>query len=115
VQKRFWEILPDSRYVAEVKEQDGKPVQGSKHNRGAAVDVTLVDDKGQELPMPTPFDDFTEKAAPSYAGSDPQARANMLLLQQAMMRHGFAPITTEWWHFDGEGWENHPLLDVPLP
>ena len=55
VQHKFWKLVPDERYVA-------NPAKGSRHNRGAAVDLTLVDRSGQELPMPTPFDDFTDKA-----------------------------------------------------
>jgi D-alanyl-D-alanine dipeptidase len=60
VQRKFWSLVPDERYVA-------NPAKGSRHNRGAAVDLTLVDQNGQELPMPTPFDDFTDKAHRDYA------------------------------------------------
>jgi len=115
VQKIFFQIVPDPNFVAQPKEVDGKPVEGSKHNRGAAVDLTLVDKAGKELPMPTPFDDFTEKARPDYQGSDPAARKNMLTLQDAMKKQGFAPIGSEWWHFDSQGWEKYGLLDVSLP
>ena len=61
VQKEFWKYVPDPRYVAD-------PAVGSKHNRGAAIDLTLIDRKGEELPMPSPFDDFTKKAHRNYAG-----------------------------------------------
>lgn len=115
VQKTFFEIVPNPSFVAQPKEVNGKPVEGSKHNRGAAVDLTLVDKTGKELPMPTPFDDFTEKASPDYQGGDPVARANMRTLQTAMKKRGFQPIPSEWWHFDGQGWEKSELLDVPLP
>lgn len=115
VQKIFFEIVPNPSYVAQPKEKDGKPVEGSKHNRGAAVDLTLVDKSGKEVPMPTEFDDFTEKASPDYKGTEPGARAHMRALQAAMKKRGFQTITSEWWHFDLVGWEKYDLLDVPLP
>src|SRR6266496_1401556 len=60
VQKRMWAIVHDDRYVAD-------PAKGSRHNRGAAVDLTLIDKNGAELTMPTPYDDFTEKAHRDYS------------------------------------------------
>lgn len=113
VQKKFWDLVPDERYVAKPVMKDGKWVEGSRHNRGAAVDITLVDAKGQELPMPTPFDDFTEKASRAYTGGDPAARANAKKLEAAMAAEGFEPLPTEWWHFDGPGWQSYELLDMP--
>jgi D-alanyl-D-alanine dipeptidase len=61
VTKQMWEVMPDPRYVA-------NPARGSRHNRGAAIDLTLVDRTGKELEMPTPYDDFTEKAHADYQG-----------------------------------------------
>src|SRR5437867_7395192 len=58
VQQRLWALVPDARYVAEPVVRDGRPVAGSKHNRGAAVDLTLVDAAGRPLEMPSAFDDF---------------------------------------------------------
>ncbi|MGL5083420.1 MAG: M15 family metallopeptidase [Microcoleaceae cyanobacterium] len=108
VTKQMWEILPDSRYVA-------NPERGSRHNRGAAVDVTLVDLKtGEELLMPTEFDDFTEKAARDYPDHEPQVRRNSNLLGYKMERHDFEPLITEWWHFDAVGWQKFSILDVQL-
>ncbi len=114
VQKKFWELVPDERYVAKPVMRDGEWVEGSRHNRGAAVDLTLVDAKGEELPMPTGFDDFTEKASRSYTGGDPAARANAKKLETAMAAEGFEPLPTEWWHFDGPGWQDYGLLDMPI-
>lgn len=114
IQERFWEIVPQEGYVARPVRKDGRPASGSKHNRGAAVDVTLVDASGRELPMPTGFDDFSEKAHRNYRGGDPAALANSRLLEEAMVRQGFAPLPTEWWHFDGPGWEGYELLDIPF-
>jgi beta-N-acetylhexosaminidase/D-alanyl-D-alanine dipeptidase len=115
VQKTFWELTPDRRYVGRPVEEGGRPVSGSKHNRGMAVDAGLVDGQGRPLPMPTDFDDFSARASRTYQGGDPAALANSRLLAEAMARHGFRPISSEWWHFDAEGWRECPLLDLPLP
>jgi len=114
IQKKFWSLVPNEDWVAKPVEKDGKPVTGSKHNRGAAVDLTLVDKAGNEVPMPSGFDDFTEKARRDYTGGDPAARANAKRLEAAMAKEGFEPLPSEWWHFDGPGWKNDDLLDVPF-
>lgn len=107
VQKRFWELVPDPRYVAD-------PKKGSRHNRGAAVDATLVDAQGRELEMPTGYDDFSEAAHRASKSGSPSARGNAGVLEAAMAAHGFKGLATEWWHFDFGGWERFPLLDEPL-
>ncbi|MBE9186256.1 M15 family metallopeptidase [Microcoleus sp. LEGE 07076] len=107
VTKQMWEFLPDPNYVA-------NPARGSRHNRGAAVDLTLVDRTGKELEMPTPYDDFTEKAHGDYQGGSAQSRKNRQLLKDAMKKQGFIGITTEWWHFDSEDWQKFAILDVSL-
>ncbi|MBN1542258.1 D-alanyl-D-alanine dipeptidase [candidate division KSB1 bacterium] len=107
VQRKMWAILPDSRYVAD-------PAKGSRHNRGAAVDVTLVDLQGQEVEMPTAFDDFSEKAASEFADLPETALRHRALLQQAMRAQGFTTISSEWWHFDAPGWQACELLDLSL-
>src|SRR5205814_1334819 len=114
VQQRLWALVPDARYVAEPVVRDGRPVAGSKHNRGAAVDLTLVDAAGRPLEMPSGFDDFSERAHPGWAGASPAARRNVARLEEAMAAEGFEPLPTEWWHFDGPGWERYELLDRPL-
>jgi D-alanyl-D-alanine dipeptidase len=114
VQERFWELVPDERYVARPLRRDGRPVAGSKHNRGAAVDVTLVDESGRPLSMPTGFDDFSARAHRGAPGTPPAARANAARLEAAMTAEGFEPLPTEWWHFDAPGWQGYELLDVPL-
>jgi beta-N-acetylhexosaminidase/D-alanyl-D-alanine dipeptidase len=113
VQERFWALVPDERYVARPERRDGRPVAGSKHNRGAAVDVTLVDGHGRPLAMPTGFDDFSARAHRG-APAPPAARANAARLEAAMVAEGFEPFPTEWWHFDAPGWQGYALLDAPL-
>ena len=105
VQKKFWEIMPDERYVAD-------PKKGSRHNRGMAVDLTLADKNGNEIPMPTPFDDFTEKASRNYMDLPVQVIINRKFLEDIMVKYGFIGMPTEWWHFDYTGWEKYDILDV---
>ena len=114
IQKKFWSLVPNEDYVAKPVEENGQPVLGSKHNRGAAVDLTLVDEGGRELEMPSGFDDFSDKANRACAACSDAARRNAARLEAAMRRHGFAPLPSEWWHFDGPGWEGFKLLDAPL-
>ena len=105
VQKAFWKILPDPRYV-------GDPAKGSKHNRGYAVDVTLADSNGTPVEMPTEFDDFSEKAATNYPHVTPTAARHRRILHETMARHGFSSFASEWWHFDYQGWETQPNRDI---
>ncbi len=104
VQKKMWQIVPDSRYVA-------NPKNGSRHNRGAAVDLTLIDSTGKKLDMGTDFDDFTEKAHPDYPNLPEKVKRNRKILREAMMKFGFLPLKTEWWHFDFHGWKKFHILD----
>ena len=114
VQERFWALVPDERYVARPLRRDGSPAAGSKHNRGAAVDVTLIDATGAPLEMPSGFDDFSERAHRDAAGVPPAARAHAKRLEAAMVSEGFEPLPTEWWHFDAPGWQAYDLLDTAL-
>ena len=105
---KMWEPIKNPDYVAD-------PKKGSRHNRGAAVDLTLIDRKtGNELQMPTAFDDFTPRARQDYNDLPAAAIANRAKLRDAMTRHGFEPLPSEWWHYDFKGWEKFELLDVPL-
>jgi len=114
VQERFWALVPDPRYVLKPVVENGVPIEGSKHNRGAAVDVTLVDASGAEVVMPSDYDDFTERAHRSHLRSGAQAVRNMRILEVAMVREGFEPLPTEWWHFDAPGWDKYALSNAPL-
>lgn len=107
VQRKLWEIMPDSRYVA-------NPKNGSRHNRGAAVDLTLIDSTGRELDMGTPYDDFTEKAHRNFDKLPAEVIENRKLLENAMVKYGFEPLDTEWWHFDYSGWKNFSILDYEI-
>jgi D-alanyl-D-alanine dipeptidase/kynurenine formamidase len=110
VTKTLWDATPPDRrgFVAD-------PATGSRHNRGAAVDVTLFDrGSGKPLPMPSGYDDFSERAYPTYTGGDAEARANRERLRAAMEREGFFVHPSEWWHFDYKDWAEYPILDVPF-
>jgi D-alanyl-D-alanine dipeptidase len=107
IQRKLWEIVPNEDFVA-------NPKKGSKHNRGAAVDLTIVDSSGNEIAMPTGYDDFTEKASHAYMDLPASVLKNRALLKEVMMRHGFAPIKSEWWHYDFQGWERFDILDEPF-
>jgi len=106
VQKKMWAIFPQEGYVA-------NPAKGSRHNRGAAVDVTLIDlrDK-KELLMPSGYDEFSEKAHRNYMDAPEEAIRNRELLERVMKKHGFTGLPTEWWHFDDVNWKNYELLDI---
>ena len=105
---KFYQVTPDTNFVAD-------PKKGSKHNRGCAVDLSLIDLKtGKELDMPTGFDSFSKKAGAEYADLPKEELANRELLKSVMETHGFKVIKTEWWHYDFNGWQKYPLLDVPF-
>ncbi|NLY17831.1 MAG: L,D-transpeptidase family protein [Clostridiaceae bacterium] len=108
VQKIFWDLVPDSRYVA------NPYAGGSKHNKGTAVDVTLADMDGNELEMPAEFDDFTGKAARNNKNISETARRNVELLTNVMVKNGFTTITTEWWHYNDSDSDKYSVLDVDL-
>lgn len=93
VQKKMWEVFPNATYVA-------NPTYGSIHNRGGAVDITLVNEMNEELDMGTDFDHFGEEARHAYQNLSPEVLANRKLLKEGMIKHGFAPIKSEWWHYN---------------
>ncbi|MEI6141754.1 MAG: M15 family metallopeptidase [Mariniphaga sp.] len=103
---RFYEVYPDTNFVA-------NPRKGSRHNRGCAVDLTLIElTSGKELSMPTPFDDFSPKANPEYKELSEPVLTNRKFLFSIMAHFGFKPISTEWWHFDYSGWADYKLMDL---
>ena len=107
-QRALWRVYPHPGFVA-------NPRTGSNHNRGAAIDLTLVDAGGKPLTMPTPFDSFDPRAHQGATqGVSPEAQEHREILRQAMTAVGFTPIRKEWWHFDAAHALAYPLLDVPL-
>ena len=107
VQKKMWAKFPLKGYVAD-------PAKGSNHNRGAAVDVTLADAGGRELPMPSAYDEFSERAHRDYEGGTEEQRRNRKTLSDAMQSEGFVGISTKWWHFDDADAKQYPVLDLPF-
>ncbi len=107
VQRKMWEILPDENYVA-------NPEKGSRHNRGAAVDVGLFDNYGKRVPMPTEFDEFTEKAHHNYIDLPSAVLVSRQNLRTMMEKHGFAALPSEWWHYDFLGWQRYEVMDIPI-
>lgn len=77
----------------------GLLVRRSSHSRGSAVDLTIIDARGTELDMGTPFDFFDDSSRPDSNAVSPQQRANRLLLRSIMLQQGFVPLPEEWWHF----------------
>lgn len=110
VTKEFWDETPPEKhgFVAD-------PKQGSKHNRGCAVDLSMVSLKtGKEIIMPSPYDDFTEKASPSYHGGSRTQRRLRDMLRAAMEKEGFTVDGGEWWHFDYKDWRSYDVLNIPF-
>lgn len=108
VTEKMWELVKDDRYAAD-------PKTGSGHNRGAAVDLTIIYLKtGKELPMPTPYDDFTEKAHHNYTELNAEVIENRNLLRELMEAHGFVALETEWWHYALKDAARFPLMDIPF-
>lgn len=96
VQKKMWAIYPDSKYVA-------NPARGSIHNRGGAVDITLVDENGKELDMGTPFDSFGIQSSHDYKDFSREVTKNRKLLKKIMLKHNFESLDSEWWHYNLAG------------
>lgn len=114
VQRIFWDLVHDERYVAEPDKDLEHPQKGSRHNRGCAVDLTLVDKDGKEVDMGTKFDDFSERAHRDCKTLPQAVLDNRKLLEDIMKKHGFEGLPTEWWHFDYKGWDKYPLLNIAI-
>lgn len=110
VTKHFWDETPPAqrKFVA-------NPKEGSRHNRGCAVDLSLYNLKtGMEVSMPSAYDEFTDRASASYRGGTAQQRRHRDLLRRAMEAEGFSVNPHEWWHFDFHAWREYPVLDIPF-
>ncbi len=108
VTKMFWEATPDSQriFVAD-------PSKGSRHNRGAAVDLTLYDLKtGKPVEMVGGYDEFSDRSYPNYPGGTSLQRWQRELLRDVMEEQGFTVYEAEWWHFDYGEWQKYPILNL---
>jgi len=108
VTKIFWDATPDDKKIFVAN-----PKEGSKHNRGCAVDLSLYDLKtGAEVAMPSGYDEMSDRAYADYPGGTTDERARRAILRQAMEKQGFQVIPKEWWHFDYKDWKQYPILNV---
>jgi len=110
VTRIFWDATP----------QEGKifvadPAQGSRHNRGCAVDLTLYDlGTGQPVEMTGGYDEMSPRSFPNFTGGTSLQRWNRDLLRRAMESEGFTVYESEWWHFDYKDWHEYGILNVPF-
>ncbi len=110
VTKIFWEATPPEGkiFVAD-------PAQGSRHNRGCAVDLTLYElATGKPVPMPGTYDEMSPRSFPTYPGGTSLQRWHRELLRVAMTSEGYTVYETEWWHFDYQDWKAYPILNLPF-
>ena len=115
IQRALWELVPNPAYVARPKfAADGTPISGSRHSRGAAVDLSLATADGTPIEMPTDHDDFTSAASPRRAHAARRGGAEAKRLATAMTAEGFLPIASEWWHFDAPDSARYGFSDAPL-
>ena len=104
----FYKKASDKNFVA-------NPAKGSKHNRGCAVDLTLIDLKtGKEVAMATPYDSFSAAAAANYEPVSAEVKKNRDLLIATMKKYQLNVLDNEWWHYDFSGWQQYDLMDVPF-
>lgn len=108
VQKIFWNLVLDERFIANPNKK------GSRHNAGTAVDITLVDEVGRELKMPSDFDDFSDRACRNYECMSEEELKNINFLTGIMESCGFITIDTEWWHFEDCDYNKYKITDVKL-
>ena len=105
---KFFAIASDKSFVA-------NPKDGSRHNRGCAIDLTLVNLRtGKELEMPSPYDSFSAAAASDFMDLPAASIKNRELLRSIMEKNGFRVLNNEWWHFDFNGWKYFELMDIPF-
>ncbi len=108
VTEKMWETVPDDRYAAD-------PKKGSGHNRGVAVDLTIINlTTKEELDMGTGFDNFSDTAHHAFTSLPEAVLQNRLLLKNIMELHGFKALDTEWWHYYLPNAKDYELLDIPF-
>jgi zinc D-Ala-D-Ala dipeptidase len=110
VTKTFWDITPDEdkKFVADPKE-------GSRHNRGCAIDLSLYDlATGEEIEMTGVYDEMSERSYPDYTGGTNEQRQARDLLRSKMEANGFTVYEFEWWHFDYKDWRTYRIENIPF-
>ncbi|HEX5966553.1 MAG TPA: M15 family metallopeptidase [Pyrinomonadaceae bacterium] len=110
VTKIFWDVTPADKkiFVAD-------PSQGSRHNRGCAVDLSMYELKtGKIVQMPSEYDEMTERAHINYACGTPEAKHLREMLRSAMESEGFVVYEPEWWHYDYKDWKEYPIQNIPF-
>jgi zinc D-Ala-D-Ala dipeptidase len=104
----FYKKASDKNFVA-------NPAKGSKHNRGCAVDLTLINLKtGKEVAMATPYDSFSAAAAANYEPVTAEVKKNREFLINTMKKYKMNVLDNEWWHYDYAGWQGYDLMDIPF-
>jgi D-alanyl-D-alanine dipeptidase len=108
VTKMFWDATPDDKKIFVAN-----PAEGSRHNRGCAVDLTLYDLKtGAPVKMPSGYDEMSPRAYADYPGGTAEERERRAVLRRAMEKEGFTVYPQEWWHFDYKDWKKYPIMNV---
>ena len=108
--KIFWDVTPPDKkiFVAD-------PSQGSRHNRGCAVDLSMYElATGKIVQMPSEYDEMTERAHINYACATPEAKHLRDMLRSAMESEGFAVYEPEWWHYDYKDWKEYSIQNIPF-
>jgi D-alanyl-D-alanine dipeptidase len=108
VTKMFWDATPDDK-----KNFVANPAEGSRHNRGCAVDLTMYDLKtGAAVKMPSGYDEMSARAYADYPGGTEEERERRALLRRTLEKEGFSVYPQEWWHFDYKDWKKYPIMNV---
>ncbi|MBN4056304.1 M15 family metallopeptidase, partial [Rhodothermus sp. AH-315-K08] len=107
VTKMFWDATPEEQKVFVAN-----PANGSRHNRGSAVDLTMVSlETGEPVPMPSGYDEFSERSYSDYVGGTSLRRWHRELLRSVMEAEGFQVYEYEWWHYDRDDWNRYPIMN----
>ena len=108
VAKMFWDATPDDKKIFVAN-----PAEGSKHNRGCAVDLSMYDLKtGKAVSMPSGYDEMSPRAFVKYEGGTEEENQHRAILRGAMEAEGFAVNPKEWWHFDYKDWKKYRIGNV---